>query len=153
MTLPAPRFNHVAMSVPADLLDEENRGNLTRFYSEVFGFGEMPTMTIDRRRLVLDGGRIDQFLFIIANDDPMTCPRMDHWGMSVKTEAQLDEYLENAKRFQKTDERVDIVDKHVDDHGFLAITSFYVGYLLPMMVEVQWWDFKDPERAPGPVES
>ena len=29
----------------------------------------------------------------------------------------------------------------------LAITSFYVGYLLPMMVEVQWWDFKTPEGA------
>ena len=30
----------------------------------------------------------------------------------------------------------------------LVITSFYVRYLLPMMVEVQWWDFKDPdERA------
>jgi hypothetical protein len=24
----------------------------------------------------------------------------------------------------------------------LAITSFYVRYLLPMMVEIQWWDFK-----------
>jgi hypothetical protein len=153
VTLPAPRFNHVAMSVPADLLDEENRGHLTSFYSEVFGFGEMPTMTIDRRRLVLDGGRIDQFLFIIANDDPMTCPRMDHWGMSVKTEAQLDEYLDRAKMFRDKDERVDIVDKHVDDHGFLAITSFYVAYLLPMMVEVQWWDFKDEARAPPPMES
>ena len=41
----APAFNHVAMSVPADLLDEEGRGNLTRFYSEVFGFEEMPTET------------------------------------------------------------------------------------------------------------
>jgi len=26
--------------------------------------------------------------------------------------------------------------------GMLAITSFYVRYRLPMMVEVQWWDFK-----------
>ena len=24
----------------------------------------------------------------------------------------------------------------------LAITAIYVGYLLPMMVEIQWWDFK-----------
>jgi len=149
MTTSTPRFNHVAMSVAADLLDEENRGNITRFYKDVFGFEEMPTMTIDRRRLVLDCGRIDQFLFIIANDDPMTCPRMDHWGMAVKTEGQLDEYLGRTKQFRDTDARVDIVDKHVDDHGFLAITSFYVAYLLPMMVEVQWWDFKDPSRAPS----
>ena len=41
------------------------------------------------------------------------------------------------------DDRVDIIDKKTEDHGMLAITSFYVGYLLPMMVEVQWWDFKE----------
>src|SRR5437764_10938338 len=91
---PAPRFNHVAMSVPADLLDDEGRGNLTRFYREVFGFEEHPTMTVDRKRLVLGAGRVDQFVFIVANDDPMTCPRMDHWGMAVKSEEQLDDYLE-----------------------------------------------------------
>jgi hypothetical protein len=50
--------------------------------------------------------------------------------------------LERAKAFQVKDPRVDIIDKHVDDHGFLAITSIYVGYLLPMMIEIQWWDFK-----------
>ena len=26
--------------------------------------------------------------------------------------------------------------------GMIAITSMYVRYLLPMMVEVQWWDHK-----------
>ena len=36
--LPAPRFNHVAMSVPGDLLDEANRANLTKFYGDVFAF-------------------------------------------------------------------------------------------------------------------
>ena len=101
----APHFNHVAMSVPGDLLDEENRGHLTRFYSEVFGFEEMPTETIDRKRLVLGAGRVDQFLFLVGNDDPMTCPRMDHWGMSVKTEDQLDDYLDRAKKFREEDER------------------------------------------------
>ena len=44
--------------------------------------------------------------------------------------------------FAAHDPRVEIIDKHVDDHGMLAITSFYVGYLLPMMVEIQWWDFR-----------
>ena len=28
----------------------------------------------------------------------------------------------------------------------LAITSIYVRYLLPMMIEIQWWDYK---RRPG----
>lgn len=148
MASSAPRFNHVAMSVPADLLGEEGRADLTRFYDEVFGFTEMPTMTIDRRRLVLECGRIDQFLFIVANDNPMTCPRMDHWGMAVKTEEQLDDYLDRAKKFQEHDDRVEIIDKHVDEYSFLNLWSFYVKFLLPMTVEVQWWDFKDPRRDP-----
>ena len=140
--LPAPRFNHVAMSVPSDLLDEEHRDLLTKFYRDVFGFEEHAMLTADRKRLVLGALRPDQFLYIIANDDPMTCPRLDHWGMSVESEEQLDLYLDRAKKFREEDPRVDIVDKHVDDHGFLAITSIYVGYLLPMMIEIQWWDFK-----------
>ena len=50
--------------------------------------------------------------------------------------------LASAKAFAAKDDRVDLIDRKVEDHGMLAITSFYVGFLLPMMVEVQWWDFK-----------
>jgi hypothetical protein len=140
------------MSVPADLLDEQGRADLVRFYGEVLGFEELPTMTENRRRLVFGCYTIEQFVFLIAGDEPMRCPRMDHYGFSVATEAELDEFLARAKAYQARDPRVDIVDKHVDDHGPLAITSFYVGYLLPMMVEVQWWDFKqstDREADPA----
>jgi hypothetical protein len=132
------------MSVPADLLDEQHRADLVDFYSTVFGFQELPTMTEDRRRLVFGCYTIEQFVFLIAGDEPpMTCPRMDHYGFSVGTEAELDEILARAKAYQAKDPRVDIVDKHVDDHGPLAITSIYIGFLLPMMVEIQWWDFKE----------
>ena len=31
----------------------------------------------------------------------------------------------------------------------LAITSIYVRYLLPMMIEIQWWDFKDADATQG----
>lgn len=138
-----PRFNHVAMSVPADLLDAPGRADLVAFYQEVFGFQELPTMTEDRRRLVFGCYTIEQFVFLIAGDDPpMTCPRLDHYGFSVESEAELDDILARAQAFQAKDPRVDIIDKHVDDHGVLAITSIYVGYLLPMMIEIQWWDFK-----------
>ena len=33
-----PKFNHVAMSVPADLLDADGRKALLEFYGDVFGF-------------------------------------------------------------------------------------------------------------------
>lgn len=138
-----PRINHVAMSVPADLLDEEHRKLLVDFYGDVFGFVELPTMTQDRHRLVFQVHQIEQFMFLIADDPPMTCPRLDHWGISVGAEEELDDILARAKAWQARDDRVDIIDKKTDDHGMLAITSIYVRYLLPMMVEVQWWDYKD----------
>lgn len=143
-----PRFNHVAMSVPRDLLDASGRADLVAFYSEVFGFQELPTMTEDRRRLVFGCHTIEQFVFLIAGDEPpMTCPRLDHYGFSVGTEAELDAVLARAQAYRDKDPRVDIIDKHVDDHGPLAITSIYIGYLLPMMVEIQWWDFKPTAAA------
>jgi hypothetical protein len=145
MTTPTrtPRFNHVAMSLPADLLGEEGRRDIVRFYDEVFGWKELPTETVDRKKLVLSAYTYEQFVFLIADDPPMTAPRLDHFGMSVATEEELDDMLARARAFQARDDRVDIVDKELTDHGMLAITSFYVRYLLPLMVEVQWWDFKE----------
>ncbi len=87
-----PRFNHVAMSLPADLLGEENRRDICRFFDEVLGFDEMEVMTQDRRRLILSCVHWDQFIFLIAEDDPMRCPRMDHYGFAVGT---LDEFRGN----------------------------------------------------------
>lgn len=142
-----PRFNHVAMSVPADLLGEQGRKELVDFYGEVFGWQELPTETVDREKLVFGVHTIEQFVFLIADDPPMTCPRLDHYGLSVGTEEELDAVLAAARRYQEHDDRVDIVDKKTDDHGMLAITSIYVRYLLPMMVEIQWWDYKDDPRS------
>ena len=145
MTTPTrtPRFNHVAMSLPADLLGEEGRRDIVRFYDEVFGWKELPTETVDRKKLVLSAYTYEQFVFLIADEPPMSAPRLDHFGMSVATEEELDDMLARAKAFQARDDRVDIVDKELTDHGMLTITSFYVRYLLPLMVEVQWWDFKE----------
>jgi hypothetical protein len=140
-----PRFNHVAMSLPPELLDDEHRSDIVRFYGEVFGWDELPMLTIDQKRLVLSAYTYEQFVFLIADEPPMTCPRLDHFGLSVATEAELDQMLDRAKQYRDRDDRVDIIDKKVEDHGVLAITSCYIRYLLPMMVELQWWDFK--ERA------
>ena len=137
-----PRFNHVAMSVPAELLGETGRRELCDFYREVFGWNELPTETVDGKKLVFGVHAIEQFVFLIADESPMTAPRLDHFGLSVGTEAELDNVLANAKAYQARDDRVDIIDKQTEDHGMLAITSIYVGYLLPMMVEIQYWDYK-----------
>ncbi len=140
-----PRFNHVAMSLPAEDLDDEHRKLRADFYADVFGFVDIPMMTIDRKRQVFQVHNIEQFLFLIAEDDgsSMSCPRLDHFGLSVGAESELDDILDRAKRWQGRDDRVDIIDKKTEDHDMLAITSIYVKYLLPMMLEIQYWDYKN----------
>jgi hypothetical protein len=138
----APRFNHVAMSVPSALLEPEGRSELAAFYGDVFGWTELPTETVDGQKLVFSVHTVEQFVFLIAEDPPMSCPRLDHFGLSVGTEAELDAVLAKARAWERRDDRVDIIDKKTEDHGMLAITSIYVRYLLPMMVEIQWWDYR-----------
>ena len=141
----APRFNHVAMSLPPDLLGEEGRAEILRFYGDVFGWEELPTETLDRKRLVMRAYSNEQFVFLIADDPPMVCPRLDHFGMSVETMEELDDMLARAKSLQADDDRVDIVEKNADEHeGILTLTSFYVRFLLPMMVEVQHYEWESP---------
>lgn len=136
-----PRFNHVAMSLPADLLDEANRSDICRFWSEVLGFEEIEVMTEDRRRLILSCVFWDQFIFLVAEDEPMLCPRMDHFGFAVGSLAELQALQDRAAAFKAHDDRVDLIDLHVDDQKVVKIHSLYVRYVLPMMCEVQWWEF------------
>jgi hypothetical protein len=136
-----PRFNHVAMSVPADLLDEEHRRDLCRYFKDVLGFDEMPTMTLDRKRMIMSCVHWDQFIFLIAENEPMTCPRMDHYGFAVASLDDLVAVRDRALEFKKTDDRVDLIDLHADDQGPLTIHSIYIKYQLPMMCELQWWEF------------
>ncbi len=138
-----PKMNHVAMSVPADLLGEESRKDLTRYFSEVLGFEELDMMTEDRQRLIFSCGHWDQFIFLIAEDEPLSCPRLDHYGFSVSSRDEIDAAWERAKAFRASDDRVDIIDPAVDDQGVVKIHSIYLGYLLPMMIELQYWEFPD----------
>lgn len=129
------------MSVPADLLDETNRADIVSFYGEVFGWHELPTETLDRRQLVLSAYRVDQFIFLIADDEPMRSPKMDHFGLGVATMDELDHFYQRALDYRKRDSRVSVIDKQTQQHPGVTLSSFYVGYLLPLMVEVQHFAF------------
>lgn len=147
-----PTLNHVAMSVPADLLDASGRAAILRFYGDVFGWTEMPTLTEDRQRLVLRAHSHEQFVFLVASDNPMQCADMDHFGLSVGTPEELREIHERALEFRKRDDRVDIIDPHVDDFEVLKLHNFYVRYLLPMRIEVQCYEWRPglgPQSGPG----
>jgi uncharacterized glyoxalase superfamily protein PhnB len=130
------------MTVPADMLDEPGRTAILDFYGEVFGWQELPTMTEDRKRLVMMAYEFGQFVFIEADDKPMTTTTMDHFGMSVSTLVELEDFYDKAKAYGERDERTVLEDKMLDDFGVLELHAFYVRHILPLKVEVQYFDWK-----------
>ena len=144
---PTPRFNHVAVSLPPGRLDPDDRAELLRFYGEVFGWGEMPTMSVDGKQLVLRAHADDQFVFIHTSDAPMRCSGMEHVGMAVASPAELQEVLRRARGFQPRDGEVEIIDYHLEDHGPVKLHSFYVRYGLPIMFEVQCFEWAVDTQA------
>lgn len=138
-----PRLNHVALSVSPDELDADHRAAITAFYGDVFGLEEYEDLTEDRQRLVLRAHTHEQFVFLIAEDEPMRAPRMDHFGLSVAT---LDEFEEVARRAAtwkaKEPDDVDLIEPSFEEYvGALRLHSFYVRYRLPLMVETQHFEF------------
>ncbi len=142
-----PRFNHVAMSVPAELLDEIGRKKLTHFFAEVLGFDELPTMTVDRKRLILSCVHWDQFIFLIAEDEPMRCPKMDHYGFAVGSLDDLRAIRDRAITFRDVHPELELIDLRADDQKAVVIHSIYLRYLLPMTCEIQWWEFPEEQTA------
>ncbi len=138
-----PRLNHVAMSMPADALDKEGRDAITAFYGDVFGFEEYEDLTEDRHRLVLRAHHHEQFVFLIAEDQPMAAPRLDHFGISVATKEDFDEVLRRARAWkEKEPDAVDLIESKVEEYeGMLNLHSFYVGYRFPLMVETQHFEY------------
>jgi hypothetical protein len=84
---------------------------------------------------------VDQFVFLIADDAPMRAPKMDHFGLGVATVEELDDLYQRALDYRRRDPRVEVIDKQTEQHPGVTLTSFYVGYLLPLMVEVQHFGF------------
>jgi hypothetical protein len=137
----APTFNHVALTVAPDLLDEAGRDAILSFYGEVFGWDEMPTLTKDRELLVLRAKSNEQFVFLQASAEPMRCSGGEHFGMSVATPGELDALFERARRRREADPDVELVDRKVDDFTAVKLHSFYVRYRLPMMIEIQCFEW------------
>ena len=138
-----PRFNHVAVSVPADALDADGRDAIAAFYGDVFGFEPYDELTQDRKQFVLRAHHHEQFLFIIADEKPMDAPRFDHFGLSVASVEDFEEVLRRARAWKEREpDAVDLIESKVEEYeGMLNLHSFYVGYRLPMMVETQFFEY------------
>lgn len=138
-----PRFNHVALSLPPDALDGQGRAAIAAFYGDVFGFEPYDEMTIDRQRFVLRAHTHEQFVFLVADDHPMRAPGGDHVGLSVATVAEFDEVARRAAAWkERLPDEVHLIEPTSEVFvDALRLHSFYVRYRLPIMVEVQHFEF------------
>src|SRR5438309_2262693 len=92
-----PRFNHVALTVDAGLLDGDRRADVLSFYKDVFGWTEVTQMTEPGRQLVLQAHRFDQFVFLVGGETEAQLGPRDHFGLAVDTVEELDGVLARAK--------------------------------------------------------
>jgi hypothetical protein len=138
----APRINHVAISVDADIMNDEGRAALLDFYSEVFGWTEGDNRTEKGNPLILLTGESRQFLYLLpAKDEFMVTPDMDHFGMEVSSKEDLMEILERVTVYQSKDDRVRTTDvgtmvTHHND-GEYTLTNVYIWFLIPLWIEIQ----------------
>ncbi len=137
-----PRINHVAISVDADVLNDEGRAALLDFYSEIFGWTEGDNSTEKGNPLILYTGTLGQFLYLLpAKDEFMVAPNMDHFGMEVSTKEELVDILERVKAYQGKDDRVRLTDigtmvTRYHDNEY-TLTNTYIGFLIPLWIELQ----------------
>ena len=136
-----PRFNHVAMSVAREkVLDPEWRREVAAFFSEVFGWIDVTYPPGDLSSLSCWPTARGSSSSSLPMTRRCTCPRMNHFGLEVATVAELEEVHRRAVAYRAKDARVDIVAPTQEVVGPFRLTSFYVGYLIPMMVEVQHFE-------------
>ena len=138
----SPRINHVAISVDADVMDDEGRAALLDFYSEVFGWIEGDNSTEKGNPLILYTGESRQFLYLLpAKDEFMVTPNMDHFGMEVSSKEEMTEILNRVRAYQSKDDRVRITDigtmvTHHNDTDY-TLTNVYIWFLIPLWIELQ----------------
>ena len=132
------RVGHVVLNV-------SNLEASTRFYTEVFGFETLDVEILKQTGLLI---RTDpdtsQFILITEQRHHMSSPGFDHLGFLYDTRAEVDTLLEECRKRQEHDSRVEL--KLYDDlvTGATTVRAFYVSYLLPI-----WFDVQSQEYAPG----
>lgn len=139
-----PRLNHVAMSVDPSLLDERGRADLLDFFGDVFGWTEGDNTGEEGNPLILYTGEFAQFVYLLPAKPYLTAPSMDHFGLQVATLEALHDIVERAKAYRERDPRVQVIDVHSRTtdgpaHRYV-LTSAYIGFVLPLMVELQHLD-------------
>ena len=144
--MPEMRFNHMELTFPRGTLTTEFREEVDAFWGGVFGWTGVDTEVVGQLCHILLSEEAQQFILLAESNKPMQSPGYDHLGLLFSTRAEVDDKLDECKRFQEKDDRVQI--REYDDlvTGDLTTHAFYVKYLLPIYFDVQCM-----ERSGDPI--
>ena len=148
--MPLARFNHMELTLPPGSLDEGGlRQDITRFYTEVFGWNARDVYIVKQNALLLaTDPEVSQFILLTQMEKHMQSPGYDHLGLLLDTRAEVDEVLESCRKFQERDDRVQLKLYEDQDTPNFIVHAFYVKYLLPVWFDVQCMEYK--QDAPRP---
>lgn len=137
-----PILNHVALTVPHNLVsDTPERRKLLDFYENVFNWRAIDVMAVEGERVVLHLHQLTHFLFLVGGEAPTAARAGDHFGIEVYEKETLAAIVARAHAFKaERDPAVEITDVAVEEYGSIKIHNTYIRYLLPMMVEVQYYE-------------
>ncbi len=134
-------LNHVAISVDPALMDATGRTALIDFFGTVFGWTEGDNTGETGNPLILYTGNFGEFVYLLPGEPFLKAPKLDHFGMQVESLVELNEIVARAKKYADHDPRVNLIDVHSRiTHGptrDYVLTSAYLGYVLPLMIEIQ----------------
>jgi len=136
-----PRLNHVALTVDPAILDDRGRAEILDFYGEVFGWTEGDNTGESGNPLILYTGVFAEFVYLLPGDPFLVAPALDHFGLQVATLAEVEDIVGRARARQAGDDRVRIIDIAArttpGPTQDFTLTSAYIGFVLPLMVELQ----------------
>lgn len=137
-----PSLNHVALTMDPALLDDRGRAEILDFYGDVFGWTEADNSGEQGNPLILYTGLFAEFVYLLPGEPFLAAPALDHFGLQVSTRAELEAIVRRAEARRDRDDRVRIIDIATrttpgPTHDF-TLTSAYIGFVLPLMVELQY---------------
>jgi predicted enzyme related to lactoylglutathione lyase len=135
--MPEMRFNHMELTFPRGTLTTELREEIDAFYGSVFGWTGVDAEVVGQLCHILLSEEAQQFILLAESDKPIQSPGYDHLGLLFATREEVDEKLEQVKRYQEKDDRVRIKEYEDLVYPGLTVHAFYVKYLLPIYFDVQ----------------
>ncbi|MGI9591789.1 MAG: VOC family protein [Myxococcota bacterium] len=142
--MPAFRFNHMELTLPEGAL-AERREDIRRFYGEVLGFEALDVPILGQTGLLLRTDEdTSQFILVTEQKKHLHSPGYDHLGFLYESRDEVDALLEECRKRQERDPRIELKEYEDLVAGPVTVHAFYVRFLLPI-----WFDVQTIESAPG----